>query len=88
MLTEGIKPIAIEGILGAAYIGVCEMGVAFVLWLKAMKYTDNTAKIANMIFIAPFASLVLIYFFVGEQIYPSTLIGLVIQSFCKTERKL
>ncbi len=66
------------------------MGVAFVLWLKAMKLTDNTAKIANLIFIAPFASLVFIHFLVGEEIYSSTLAGLalvmgglVIQSLCK-----
>jgi drug/metabolite transporter (DMT)-like permease len=53
------------------------MAVGFVLWLKAMKCTDNTAKIANLIFIAPFASLVFIYFLVGEKIYPSTYAGLI-----------
>jgi drug/metabolite transporter (DMT)-like permease len=89
--TEGFRPVAIDGFLGATYIGVFEMGIAFVLWLKAMKYTDNTAKIANLIFIAPFASLVFIHFLVGEEIYRSTLVGLVlvmgglvIQSSCKT----
>ncbi|NOR23655.1 MAG: EamA family transporter [Desulforhopalus sp.] len=88
--TEGFRPVAIEGFLGATYIGFFEMGIAFVLWLKAMKYTDNTAKIANLIFIAPFASLVFIHFLVGEEIYRSTLVGLVlvmgglvIQSSCK-----
>lgn len=89
--TEGFRPVAIDGFLGAAYIGFFEMGIAFVLWLKALKYTDNTAKIANLIFIAPFASLVFIHFLVGEEIYRSTLVGLVlvmgglvIQSSCKT----
>ena len=89
--TEGFRPIAIEGLLGAVYIGVFEMGVAFVLWLKAMKCTDSTAKIANLIFIAPFASLVFIHFLVGEEIYLSTLAGLVlvmgglvIQALCKS----
>jgi drug/metabolite transporter (DMT)-like permease len=88
--TEGFRPVAIDGFLGATYIGFFEMGIAFVLWLKAMKYTDNTAKIANLIFIAPFASLVFIHFLVGEEIYRSTLVGLVlvmgglvIQSSCK-----
>jgi drug/metabolite transporter (DMT)-like permease len=89
--TEGIRPIAIEGLLGAVYIGIFEMGIAFVLWLKAMKFTDNTAKIANLIFIAPFISLVFIHFLVGEEIYLSTLAGLVlvvaglmIQALCKS----
>lgn len=89
--TEGFRSVALEGLLGALYIGFFEMGVAFVLWLKAMKYTDNTAKIANLIFIAPFASLVFIHFLVGEKIYLSTLVGLVlvmaglmIQAWCKS----
>lgn len=75
---EGFRPVAIEGLLGATYIGFFEMGVAFVLWLKAMKYSDNTAKIANLIFIAPFASLIFIHFLVGEEIYLSTLAGLLL----------
>jgi drug/metabolite transporter (DMT)-like permease len=78
LLTEGFRPVAIEGVLGAVYIGFFEMGVAFILWLKAMKYTDNTAKIANLIFMAPFASLFFIHFLVGEEIYNSTLAGLVL----------
>lgn len=88
--TEGLRPPALAGLAGAAYIGVCEMGVAFVLWLMALKLTDNTAKIANLIFIAPFASLFFIHFLVGEEIHFSTLIGLVLvlgglalQSFCR-----
>ena len=88
--TIGFRPLALDGLLGAIYIGVFEMGVAFVLWLKAMKFTDNTARIANLIFISPFASLVFIHFLVGEEIYLSTLTGLVlvmggliIQGLCK-----
>ncbi|MGB3224741.1 MAG: DMT family transporter [Desulforhopalus sp.] len=78
LVTEGIRAVSFNGLLGAVYIGFFEMGVAFVLWLKALKYTDNTAKIANLIFIAPFASLVFIHFLVGEEIYKSTLVGLLL----------
>ncbi len=88
--TEGIRPPAAAGLAGAAYIGVFEMGVSFVLWLMALKLTDNAAKIANLIFIAPFVSLFLIHFLVGEKIHGSTIIGLflvlgglAIQSFCR-----
>lgn len=91
-LTEGFRSVDPKGLLGAAYLGFFEMGIAFILWLKAMKLTDNTAKIANLIFIAPFASLVFIHFFVGEEIYKSTLVGLVlvvvglvIQASCKSK---
>lgn len=77
-LTEGLSFVSVRGLCGAAYIGVIEMGVAFVLWLKAMKLTDSTAKIANLIFIAPIGSLFLIHYLVGEEIYISTLVGLLL----------
>lgn len=66
-----------QGVLGAAYIGAFEMGLTFVLWLSAMKLTDSTAKISNLIFIAPFLSLIFISVFLGEEILPSTLYGLI-----------
>ncbi|MFH2091480.1 MAG: DMT family transporter [Pseudomonadota bacterium] len=64
------------GYAGAVYIGIFEMGLAFVLWLLALKLTANAARIANLIFIAPFGSLILIHFFVGETIFYSTCVGL------------
>ena len=66
------------GLLGAAYVGTFEMGACFVLWLLAMKLTDNTARISNLIFLSPFLSLFFIYFLVGETILPATFIGLVL----------
>ncbi len=76
--TEGLRRVPLYGLAGALYIGIFEMGVSFIFWLMAMKYTESTAKIANLIFIAPFASLFFIHFLVGEEIYPSTLVGLVL----------
>lgn len=75
---EGFRLIWPGAMVGAVYIGIFEMGVSFVLWLKAMKLTSSTARIANLIFIAPFGSLVLIHFFVGEEIVRSTIIGLIL----------
>lgn len=92
--TDGLRPAALIGVAGAVYIGIFEMGISFVLWLMALKYTDNTAKIANLIFIAPFSSLFLIHFLVGEEIYSSTIVGLVlvvtglaIQALCSSARQ-
>jgi drug/metabolite transporter (DMT)-like permease len=65
-----------RGLLGAGYVGAFEMGIAFVLWLYALKLTDNTARVANLIFISPFLSLVFIHYLVGEEILPSTFVGL------------
>ena len=68
----------IKGLLGATYIGLFEMSITFMFWLSAMKLTTSTSKIANLIFIAPFLSLIFIYFLVGEAILFSTIIGLVL----------
>jgi len=68
---------SVEGILGAIYIGLFEMGISFVLWLMAIKLATNTAQVSNLIFISPFISLFLLSVIVGEDIHPSTFIGLV-----------
>jgi drug/metabolite transporter (DMT)-like permease len=69
---------AINGLAGAIYIGVFEMGLTFVLWLTALKLSTHTARVSNLVFISPFISLLLVSFFVGEKILPSTVIGLAI----------
>lgn len=66
----------IKGLLAASYVGFFEMGITFLFWLKAMQVATSTSKIANLIFISPFISLIFIYFIVGEKIYISTIIGL------------
>ncbi|MDE3271546.1 DMT family transporter [Pseudoalteromonas sp. G4] len=62
--------------LAAAYVGLFEMGITFVLWLMAMKKAENTASVSNLIFISPFLSLIFIYTFLGEAIHPATVVGL------------
>ncbi|AXK38249.1 DMT family transporter [Crenobacter cavernae] len=76
LLGDGLGQPSSEGWLGAAYVGVFEMGLTFVAWLMAMKLTESTARIANLIFLSPLLSLVLIHAVVGETIYPSTFVGL------------
>ncbi len=78
LATEGLRVPPAVGLLGAAYVGLFEMGITFVFWLKAMKLSINSARIANLIFISPFLSLVFIHFLVGEEILMSTLVGLVL----------
>jgi len=67
----------LKGILGAVYIGLFEMGITFLLWLKALKLSKTTAHVANLVYLAPFFSLVVISFVVNEKIFPSTIIGLI-----------
>jgi drug/metabolite transporter (DMT)-like permease len=66
-----------EGALSAGYIGLFEMGITFVLWLKALSLAENSGTMGNFIFLSPFLSLVLIYFILGEDIHISAIIGLV-----------
>ncbi len=67
----------IKGMLGAAYIGLFEMGITFLLWLKALKLSKTTAHVANLVYLAPFLSLFIISLAVGETIVLSTIIGLI-----------
>jgi drug/metabolite transporter (DMT)-like permease len=69
---------SVNGLAGAVYIGIFEMGFTFVLWLTALKLSTHTARVSNLVFISPFISLLLVSFFVGEKILPSTVIGLAI----------
>jgi drug/metabolite transporter (DMT)-like permease len=65
------------GLVGATYVGLFEMGITFVLWLKALKLSRTTAQVSNLIYLSPFLSLVLIHLVVGEKILLSTIIGLI-----------
>lgn len=61
----------------ALYVGLFEMGIAFLLWLGAMKRTQQTSRLSNLIFLSPPVSLVLLNQLLGEPIFPSTLVALV-----------
>ncbi len=65
-----------QGVAGGIYLGLFEMGIPFVLWLKALNYSVTTARVSNLIYLSPFISLILIHFIVGETILLSTVAGL------------
>ncbi|HEB06063.1 hypothetical protein LCGC14_0190880 [marine sediment metagenome] len=60
------------------YVGLFEMGVAFILWQLAVHQVSRTAKVSNLIFLSPPVSLMLLFLVVGEPILISTIIGLVL----------
>ncbi len=76
--SDGLPVFNAKAWLGAAYVGLFEMGIAFVCWVLALKYTNNTARISNLIFISPFLSLFFISHFLGEAIEPATYLGLLL----------
>jgi drug/metabolite transporter (DMT)-like permease len=75
-LTGELRAPSLRGALGAAYVGLFEMGVTFVLWLKALARSRTTAQVANLILLAPFLSLFLLHIAAGEQIHVSSAAGL------------
>ena len=70
-----------QGWAGGLYVGLFEMGIAFVLWMGAMKATTSTLRISSLIFLSPPLSLVLIWVIAGEPVEAYTLIGLVLILF-------
>ncbi|HOH60826.1 MAG TPA: DMT family transporter [Candidatus Cloacimonadota bacterium] len=66
----------LPALLAGIYVGIFEMGLTFVLWMKALQTSENTAKVANLIFITPFLSLLFIRFALSESIHVATIIGL------------
>ena len=67
----------IYGILGATYVGLFEMGITFLIWLKALKLSKTTAHVTNLVYLVPFLSLVVISLVLREAILPSTIVGAV-----------
>ena len=68
--------ISFKGIGGGTYIGFFEMGLTFFFWSKAMKLSETTARISNLIFLSPFLSLIFISLILNEKILISTVVGL------------
>lgn len=66
-----------NGLTAIIYVGIFEVGITYILWLKAMNYSTNNAKIGNLVYFAPFLSLVFIRFILKEQIFATTFIGLI-----------
>jgi len=67
-----------EGLFSALYIGVFEMGLAFLFWSRALRLAENTSRVSTLIFLSPFLSLYFISRFLQETIHTTTYFGLVI----------
>lgn len=70
--------ISFRGAAASVYCGIFEMGVTFWLWLKALQLSETTDKVSNLVYFAPFISIILLHFIIDEPIYYTTPIGLLI----------
>ncbi len=77
MVTSSVCVPDLSGLLGGVYIGLFEMGITFLLWLRALKLSKTTAHVTSLIYLVPFLSLLFISFTVGETILPATFVGLI-----------
>jgi drug/metabolite transporter (DMT)-like permease len=70
--------ISFKGIVSSVYIGLFEMGITFFFWLKALQMSETTDKVSNLVYIAPFLSLIFVHFIIHEPVYYTTLAGLLL----------
>jgi drug/metabolite transporter (DMT)-like permease len=71
-------PISAKGAISSIYIGLFEMGITFYLWLKALKLAPSTDRVSNLVYLDPFIALIFVHFIIGEPIFYTTPIGLLI----------
>jgi drug/metabolite transporter (DMT)-like permease len=66
------------GAAAAVYVGIFEMGITFLFWLKALQLASTTDKVSNLVYLAPFISLVFVHFILHEPVYYTTPAGLLL----------
>lgn len=77
LLFSSVPDVGLLQVAGLAWLGVLTCGVAFLTWFLALKHGD-TAKMANVVFLTPFLSLVYIRFLLDEAILVSSFVGLML----------
>lgn len=70
--------ISFRGASAAVYIGMFEMGITFFFWLKALQMAKTTARVSNLVYLAPFLSLLPVHFILHEPVYFTTPLGLIL----------
>jgi len=76
LLGPGLPDLGWETFFYGAWVGCIEMGFTFLLWQRALKLSSHAAGIAQLIFLSPFVSLLLIGAVLGETIHLTSWIGL------------
>lgn len=69
---------SLKGVLSSVYVGLFEMAIPFIFFGLALKKTDNPALINQLCYLSPFISLFIIQSVLGETIYITTFVGLLL----------
>ncbi|MFH0766207.1 MAG: DMT family transporter [Calditrichota bacterium] len=65
-----------RGLAAAVWIGLFEMGLTFILWLKALNLARDRNTVGILAYLTPFLSLIFIHYILGESIRTMSVIGL------------
>jgi drug/metabolite transporter (DMT)-like permease len=71
-------PISFKGAGASVYVGIFEMGITFFFWLKALQLAPTSDKVSNLVYFAPFLSLLFVHFILKETVYLTTPAGLLL----------
>ena len=69
---------SVKGMLTSVYSGLFEMAVPFIFFGLALRKTENPVLINQLCYLSPFLSLFFIHFILGEKIYFTTVLGLLL----------
>jgi drug/metabolite transporter (DMT)-like permease len=67
----------LQGIAASAFCGSSRWHNIW-LWLKALQLSETTDKVSNLVYFAPFISLLLLHFIIDEPVYYTTPVGLLL----------
>jgi len=70
------ETVSLKGAAASVYCGIFEMGITFWLWLRALQLAETTDRVSNLVYFAPFISLLLLHFIIDEPVYYTTPVGL------------
>ncbi len=75
---KSLSGLSLKGLTASVYMGLFEMGITFLFWLKALQLSETSDKVSNLVYLAPFISLVFLYFIIKEPVYYTTPVGLLL----------
>lgn len=79
LIRGGFNPLpSAKGIIASVYVGLFEMGITFFFWLKALQTAKTTDRVSNLVYLAPFLSLIFVHFILHEPVYYTTPAGLLL----------
>ena len=79
LVTGNTNPvISMKGFAASVYVGLFEMGITFFFWLRALQLAETSDKISNLVYLAPFISIIFLYFIIKEPVYYTTPAGLLL----------